>query len=608
MSVLNMLSPGILVNEVDLTTIIPSVSTSVGAYVGEFNWGPVDYPTLINDENQLLATFGKPTAETSDSFVATSFFSCANFLSYTNALYVVRTVNSNSAFNSSTTSTANKVLIKNEDEYTDRFLLANNNYLYGDFVAKYPGKKGNSLKLEICANTQTFESWKYKAYFDNAPGTSNFIIEQRLDDSALANTTLRNNLYANDEMHIIVVDSKGEFTGKANTVIEKFPFVSKSRDVIDINGRSGYYKNVLLEKSNYVYALDFPDFENSKVTWGTLSTETENFHSPATNLIINFNGGADGAVVTAANVINNWAHFTDKDKYEISLAFVGASVDLPGGFNIIRYVLDQVILGVQSETPTQGRKDTMLFISPRYSDVVDQSGREVDNIATSDISFLKTFDRSSSYCVVDSGWKYQYDRYNNVYRWIPLNADIAGLCAHTDLIAESWYSPAGFNRGKIKNSVKLAWSPNQGQRDALYQKGINPVISVVGEGTLLLGDKTLQAKPSAFDRINVRRLFIVLEKAISRAARYSLFEFNDAFTRAQFVALVEPYLRTIQGRRGIIDFKVVCDESNNTGDIIDRNAFVGDIYIKPARSINFIQLNFVAVKTGVDFSTVVGQF
>jgi phage tail sheath protein FI len=210
--------------------------------------------------------------------------------------------------------------------------------------------------------------------------------------------------------------------------------------------------------------------------------------------------------------------------------------------------------------------------------------------------------------VADSGWKYQYDRYNNVYRWIPLNADIAGLCAYTDSVADPWYSPGGFNRGKIKNVVKLAWNPTLSERDTLYKNGVNPVIFMRGEGVVLLGDKTMQAKPSAFDRINVRRLFITLEKAISRSARYSLFEFNDAFTRAQFVAMIEPYLRTIKGRRGIIDFKVICDETNNTPDIIDRNAFVGDIYIKPARSINFIQLNFVAVRSGVEFSTVIGQF
>jgi phage tail sheath protein FI len=214
--------------------------------------------------------------------------------------------------------------------------------------------------------------------------------------------------------------------------------------------------------------------------------------------------------------------------------------------------------------------------------------------------------RSSSYVVADSGWKYQFDKYNNVYRWIPLNADIAGLCVYTDSVRDPWYSPAGFARGAIKNAIKLAWNPAKTYRDTLYAAGVNPVVSFPGQGTVLYGDKTLQNKPSAFDRINVRRLFLSIENAISTAAKFSLFEFNDSFTQAQFVALITPYLRDIQGRRGITDFKVVCDSTNNTPSVVDANQFVGDIYIKPSRSINYIQLNFVAVGTGVDFKTIVG--
>jgi len=233
---------------------------------------------------------------------------------------------------------------------------------------------------------------------------------------------------------------------------------------------------------------------------------------------------------------------------------------------------------------------------------VNVSGNETTNIQ----SWLTALGRSSSYVVADSGWKYQYDRYNNVYRWIPLNGDIAGLCVYTDSIKDPWFSPAGFNRGAIKNCIKLAWNPTKTYRDTLYAAGVNPVVTFPGQGTVLFGDKTLQSKPSAFDRINVRRLFITLEKSIAKAAQYSLFELNDEFTRAQFISLVTPFLRDIQGRRGITDFKVVCDSTNNTSNVIDSNQFVGDIYIKPARSINFIQLNFVAVGTGVDFNTIVG--
>jgi phage tail sheath protein FI len=251
------------------------------------------------------------------------------------------------------------------------------------------------------------------------------------------------------------------------------------------------------------------------------------------------------------------------------------------------------------------RKDCMVFISPQRTDVVDNAGNEATNLDTwrRTISTL-----ASSYIVCDSAWKDQFDKYNDVYRYVPLNGDIAGLCARTDLQRDPWFSPAGINRGQIKNVVKLSWNPTQSQRDTLYKIGINPVVTFPGEGTILYGDKTFLTKPSSFDRINVRRLFIILEKAVARAARSSLFEFNDDFTRAQFVNLVEPFLRDVQGRRGIYDFRVVCDTTNNTAEVIDTNRFVGDIYIKPARSINFIQLNFVATRTGVAFDEIVGRF
>ncbi len=372
-------------------------------------------------------------------------------------------------------------------------------------------------------------------------------------------------------------------------------------DAIDINGRKSYYKDYILNNSQYIYAIDPPDYSNSVNVWGQTANSTIIYNSPA-NLTVTLNKGTDGNTPTDGELNTNWARFKDKDQYEISLAFMGSS-----SVTTTQYVLDNVVLGSESETPTVGRKDTMLFVSPRYQDVVNQPGQELGNIVTNNDSWLKTLNRATSYMVADSGWKYMYDRYNNIYRWIPLNADIAGLCAYTDSVADPWYSPGGYNRGKLKNVVKLAWSPALTDRDILYSNGVNPIISQRGEGVLMLGDKTMQAKPSAFDRINVRRLFITLEKAISRAARYTLFEFNDPFTRAQFVAMVEPYLRTVKGRRGITDFKVVCDESNNTDYIINSNGFVGDIYIRPNYSINFIQLNFIATPNGVEFNTIIGQ-
>ena len=242
-----------------------------------------------------------------------------------------------------------------------------------------------------------------------------------------------------------------------------------------------------------------------------------------------------------------------------------------------------------------------MFLSPPLAAVYNNAGSEAADVVE---YRQEDINRNTSYAVMDSGWKRQYDRYNDAYINVPLNADTAGLCARTDQTNDAWWSPAGFNRGQLKNIVKLVWSPNQTERDTLYKNGVNPVATFPGEGTLLYGDKTLLAKPSAFDRINVRRLFIVLEKAIATAAKYQLFEFNDVFSRAQFRSMVEPFLRDVRGRRGIFDFRVVCDETNNTGEVIDRNEFVADIYIKPARSINFIYLNFVAVRTSVSFTEV----
>ena len=244
----------------------------------------------------------------------------------------------------------------------------------------------------------------------------------------------------------------------------------------------------------------------------------------------------------------------------------------------------------------------MVFVSPEQDDVVNNSGSESTTVITTAGTYTK-----SSYAVMDSGYKYQYDKYNDVYRWVPLNGDIAGLCVRTDNERDPWFSPAGLNRGVIKNVVRLAWNPTKAERDELYKAGVNPVVTFPGEGTILYGDKTLLNRPSAFDRINVRRLFIVLEKSITKAARSSLFEFNDEFTRAAFVNIVEPFLRDVQGRRGIYDYRVVADTTNNTAEVIDQNQFVGDIYIKPARSINFIQLNFTAVRTGVAFEEIVGR-
>ena len=554
------ISPGVNVSEVDLTTVVPSLQTTAGAFAGTFRWGPANKIKTIDSEITLTKTFGEP-----DTSSAVSFFTASNFLAYGNNLQVVRAVGSNA---NNATSGSN-IQVKNEDIFEVTLLNITNANTYGPFIARYPGALGNSIDVAVCANTSLFSTWAYKSSFTSAPGTSDYVT---------------NAGGSNDEMHIIVIDRGGLITGSAGTILETYPFVSAASDA-SVNGVTNYYKQVIFNNSKYVYAVDPVAYSTTSATWGQVSTTT--FARPLTNQLVSLSNGVDQSP-SDANVQSAYDLFNNKEATDISLVLTGNSA-----VAVQQYVIDNIVTV---------RRDCVAFVSPRYADVVNQGGSESTNIT----SWLTALSRSSSYVVADSGWKYQYDKYNNVYRWIPLNGDIAGLCVFTDTIRDPWFSPAGYNRGAIKNCIKLAWNPTKTYRDVLYAAGVNPVVSFPGQGTVLFGDKTLQAKPSAFDRINVRRLFITLEKSIAKAAQYSLFELNDEFTRAQFVNLVTPFLRDIQGRRGITDFKVVCDTTNNTSGVIDSNQFVGDIYIKPARSINFIQLNFVAVATGVDFNTIVG--
>ena len=561
------LSPGVNVSEIDLTTIVPSVPTSIGAFAGIFQWGPIGEIVTISDEVNLVERFFKPYTDNYEYW-----FSAANFLAYSNNLKVVRAASIASTRNA--VSNGSAVLIKNDDAYEDNFAGGANTY--GEFAARYAGALGNSLQVSLC-DANTYTNWAYASQFTSVPGTS---------------TYTSNAGGANDEIHIIVIDQDGQITGTQGTVLEKYGFVSKASDAKDDSGNTNYYKNVITNKSKYVHWLSHPtantgaSYANATSTWGTTATN-KSFSNLSANVTISLIGGADGTVSTA-NVVTAYDEFDNADSVDISLVVSG-----PANATIVTDLISMA----------KTRKDCLVFVSPEKADCVDNAGSEV-----TDIKAYRDTLTSTSYAVLDSNWKYQYDKYNDVYRWVPLNGDIAGLCARTDLERDPWFSPGGLNRGIIKNVIKLAYNPTKTNRDDLYVKGINPVVSFQGEGTVLFGDKTMLSKPSAFDRINVRRLFVVLEKSIARAARFSLFEFNDQFTRAQFVALVEPFLRDVQGRRGITDFRVVCDETNNTPEVIDRNEFVGDIYIKPARSINFIQLNFVAVRTGVSFDEVVGQF
>jgi len=635
------LSAGVNVSEVDLTTIVPSVATSIGAFAGPFAWGPTNEVITISDEVRLASRFGNP-----DSTNYEYWFSAANFLAYTNNLKIVRAANTAYSTLNASANTAGAILIENEDDYLANHATANTTN--GPMVAKCPGALGNSLRISMCPSSKAFSSnltvtdslranavnylvdnttvinvngtanaaanliagdlisvdggssynrvasvnataitvttalsanitvgtavlrkWQYADQFKVAPGTSDYVTSKS---------------GANDEIHIIVIDEDGNFTGTANNVVEKWAFVSKAADAKDSSGNSIYYPNVLNQQSEYVW---WTGHQPGATNWGS-NAQGVTFNEIRVPFSASMSGGADGTITTA-NVVSAYAKFANADSVDISLIISG-----PANATIATSLISNI---------AEVRKDCLVFLSPERADVVNNPGNEV----TDSLAYRDSL-TSTSFAVMDSGWKYQYDKYNDTYRYVPLNGDIAGLCARTDLERDPWYSPGGLNRGIIKNVIKLAYNPTKTNRDDLYVKGINPVVSFQGEGTVLFGDKTMLSKPSAFDRINVRRLFVVLEKSIARAARFSLFEFNDQFTRAQFVALVEPFLRDVQGRRGITDFRVVCDETNNTGEVIDRNEFIGDIYIKPARSINFIQLNFVAVRTGVSFDEVVGQF
>lgn len=446
------------------------------------------------------------------------------------------------------------------------------------FTLSFEDRFRLSSNLAYTSNSSTSNTlarfWEFFNVVDSAPGKSDYVLN------------FGNNSVNSDEMHVVVVDHGGKITGVPGTILETFRAVSRATDAKTIDGAGNYYKDVINDVSEYVYAIN-------DLSGAASDTAINLTNSTLNTVFYNFKCGKDGADesnVPVSVLAPAYDVFASADNIDISLLMTGKS----NGFQLANYLIDNI---------AEIRKDCVVFISPEKSDVVNNSGNEA-----SDIVAFRNNIRSTSYAVLDSGYKYMYDRYNDIYRYIPLNGDIAGACARTDNISDPWFSPAGFNRGQIRNIVRLAYNPKKEDRDTLYKAGINSVVTFPGQGTVLYGDKTLLSKPSAFDRINVRRLFIILEKAIARASQSTLFEFNDEFTRAQFRNLINPFLRDIRSGRGITDFLVVCDESNNTTEVIDRNEFVGDIYIKPARSINFIQLNFVAVRSGVSFTEVVGQF
>ena len=466
---------------------------------------------------------------------------------------------------------------------------------------------GTTAHMNLESSTGMKRRWEYFRNFDAKPGTSLFA------------NNVANNQNANDELHIVVTDEDGTITGVKGTILETYNALSRATNAKNESGETLYFETVLNDQSKWVFTggttvRPGSDLDTSGDTYVNTAVEISGVSNTvpfsrsfevgrdggtAQNqqkfIIAGEPGAAEGNVALSV-LTNGYDKFKNAEEIDISIILQGKArgASSSSSHQLGNYIIDNIC---------EPRKDCIAIISPEKSYIINNAGDEAANT----VDFRNNM-TSSSYGILDGGYKYQYDRYNDVYRYVPYGGDVAGLIVRTDTNRDPWYSPAGFNRGIIKNVIKNYYNPDKADRDILYKNGINPIVTFPGQGTILFGDKTLLAKPSAFDRINVRRLFIVLEKAIATAAKYLLFEFNDEFTRAQFRNMVEPFLRDVQGRRGIFDFRVVCDETNNTGEVIDRNEFIGDIYIKPARSINFIQLNFVAVRTNVDFSEVVGQF
>ena len=664
-----LVSPGVHVKEIDLTNVVPAVATSIGAIAASFQKGPVSSVTNITSEEELLEIFGKPQGS-SNQFE--NWFTAANFLQYSDSLKVVRAESAilNAGANSG-------ILIRDDDHYEASFSTGQGSH--GEWAARTAGTWGNSIGVEICATSTSYEQvlsgseltvgedavgattiavddvdasgkafnvgdlisfysdsaattpvdefneyevtaidtsdneltirlkddpngaglqnivpdnsyikrrWKFYDLFDGAPGTS-----QWATDNARG---------SGDEMHIVVYDTTGNITGSVATaaggrtagVIEVYGNVSKSSVAKTAQGSSNYYADVIFRESRFIY---WTDHISAGSNWGTDTTSAYTSVIPIT--IDALTGGTDDYAVTAGEMELAYDKFADTESLDINLVMGGSSsitTDSAAGQDTFVTMITSLV---------EGRKDCVGFVSPYRSATV---GVALSSTATENVKTAFDLCPSSSYMVFDSSYKYQYDKYNDVFRFVPMNGDTAGLCANTDNVADAWFSPAGYNRGGVRGAVKLSYNPSKAERDILYRARVNPVVNFPGQGVTLFGDKTALAKPSAFDRINVRRLFLVLEKAIATASKFQLFEFNDEFTRAQFRNLVEPFLRDVQGRRGISDFSVVADGTNNTGEVIDRNEFVADIFVKPARSINFITLSFIATRTGVNFSEVGG--
>lgn len=610
------LSPAITVREIDLTGVAPNVETSLTGFVGNFKWGPVGSPTRISNEGELAETFGTPDADG-----AVDYFSCQKYLQYSDGLIVCRQVsNDDTAFNAKIdddTRTVSVVsqLIGNDEDYDAATMTAED----GLFFAKYPGEIGNSLAVSVFAAADSdanvlsaglvdgpynghnsydsaiaamdsaiatdFLNWDYQSFFDAAPGTSDWA------QSAPG-------IVLNDEVHVAVIDKEGLITGNKGQVIETFPYVSVVKGARTNDGGVNYIKEVINQGSRYVWFGDFDSAAFVGSDWGaspaigtTLNGATGNTWSTSNNELT-FTGGQDGSVLDAGDYQLGFDNFEDVETVDVQILVAPGMNTRDAQVTVVND-----LVGIAERT----RKDCVIVTSPDRNSVVTSSNKVDDTLLTTD-RFT-----ASNYLIVDNNYFKVYDKYNDQYIFIPAASSTAGLMAATDYNFGPWWSPAGERRGQYAGVTAPAYSPTKAERDELYKKGVNPIVQFPAQGIILFGDKTKQSRPSAFDRINVRRLFLAIEKSIAQASRNFLFEFNDEFTRAEFVAIVEPLLREIQAKRGIQDFFVQCDERNNTPEVIDRNEFVASMFIKPARSINFITLNFVAVRTGVDFEEIVGK-
>ena len=659
-------SPGVQVKEVDLTNVVPAVSSTTGAFAGSFQWGPVDEVKTVSDTKGLVDEFYEPANTLAG---AEDFYSAEAFLRYGSSLKVVR-INTTGLFSANSGGSSSS-LLKNHDEYVQSYESGALGGTVGKWIARCPGVLGNSLKVSVCASSDAYYNdsatttgvaeaagqtvitlasgggalvqvrdiitfgattqqyrvlavnsdnitiealgqpagtgltvsvangsavnryWEFYASFDKAPGKS-------------ASATSAGGV--TDEIHVVVVDEDGAITGVPHTMLETYGFVSLASDAKDTSGESNYYRNVIGNSSEWVYwGQHSTAMINSAAehrTHAVSAASGKAFLRPTLAEVSSLANGKNGNTATAAQKYGTWeTHYKDGETSDISFLITGSSRTADASGNDQDILADWTTLANQAVLIAEGRKDCIAVISPRRSDVVGITSESSQ--ATNVIASANTMS-SSSYAVIDSGWTYQYDRYNDKYCYVPANGHTAGVMARSDLLRDAWFSPAGFSRGQYLGITKLAFNPSQASRDSLYRARVNPVVTFPGQGTILYGDKTALTSPSAFDRINVRRLFIVLEKAISTAAKSQLFEFNDAFTRAQFRAAVEPLLRDVKNRRGLVDFSVVCDETNNTDSVIDRNEFVCSIFVKPSRSINFITLNFVAARSGVEFSEIYG--